>query len=730
MLASPRALRFVLAFAMALLMVVPAASAVIDSGPEEAVHESEPGQFMGSPEASRTPYYLKMHSSHGEAFVNGYLSPAALTWSDWTSEIYAPGPAAPRTLLTRVGEFTFVIESTTDDVRLRVQGIEHVSIWARSDERVRDAKFTIRLQRNDLEMHSMETEIDDLGDTPKEMTVSDYPTFLEPIDFNPGDQMSVEVLYTAASRVGTGPAPDCDVLLGSPEFPSRIELEAIPMDLDVSIPNVGIDSIQVRGRVQDTSDLDPKREMDFNLHIMMPLIGTIDPATIELQNINVNELETIIIWKWYYNRTYTPEGLYRFQLDVSYRVEGINYTNSTFKRLGFTPEGRAYVDSDGDGYSDESDAFPQDPTEWRDSDGDGHGDNSDEFPQDGTEWRDTDGDGHGDNSDDFPLDGTEWCDSDDDGHGDNCDAFPHDATEWWDSDGDGHGDNIDAFPHDPDEWRDTDGDGHGDNSDVFPGDATEWLDSDGDGYGDNIDAFPMNSAEWSDIDRDGHGDNSDEFPNDGTEWTDNDGDGIGDNSDAFPRDASEWSDSDGDGHGDNSDEFPFDITEWLDSDGDGRGDNSDAFIFDSTEWSDADGDGHGDNSDDFPSDFSEWIDTDDDGHGDNSDVFPRDSTEWSDSDGDDVGDNSDAFPNDPAASKDTDGDQHPDMWNPGKDAGASTTGLTLDHHPYDSRRWKAAGESQPTGGLSDEVTILLFAIMLVVILVLIVQLVRRRGKNG
>jgi len=44
------------------------------------------------------------------------------------------------------------------------------------------------------------------------------------------------------------------------------------------------------------------------------------------------------------------------------------------------------VDTDGDGYPDDVDAFPNDPTEWADSDGDGHGDNSDAFPNDPTKW--------------------------------------------------------------------------------------------------------------------------------------------------------------------------------------------------------------------------------------------------------------------------------------------------------------------------------------------------------
>ena len=56
-------------------------------------------------------------------------------------------------------------------------------------------------------------------------------------------------------------------------------------------------------------------------------------------------------------------------------------------------------DSDGDGYHDDEDVFPSDPTEWADTDGDTYGDNKDVFPSDSTEWSDNDNDGIGDNGD-------------------------------------------------------------------------------------------------------------------------------------------------------------------------------------------------------------------------------------------------------------------------------------------------------------------------------------------
>jgi len=174
-------------------------------------------------------------------------------------------------------------------------------------------------------------------------------------------------------------------------------------------------------------------------------------------------------------------------------------------------------DSDGDGYPDEEDMFPDDPEEWLDADGDGVGDNSDVFSNDPEEWLDTDGDGVGDNSDAFPNDPAEASDTDGDGYGDITDEFPDNPEEWLDRDKDGYGDNVeDKFPGNPLEWADTDGDGRGDKTDVFPNDPTEWWDSDGDGYGDNqADCFPGDRTEWEDQDGDGYGDNQqDLFPDD------------------------------------------------------------------------------------------------------------------------------------------------------------------------------------------------------------------------
>ncbi len=106
-----------------------------------------------------------------------------------------------------------------------------------------------------------------------------------------------------------------------------------------------------------------------------------------------------------------------------------------------------------------------------DTDGDGFVDAADAFPNDASDWADLDGDGTGDNAD---------PDMDGDGRANADDAFAHDPDEWADLDGDGVGDNADP---------DRDGDGVENGDDLFPDDALDHADSDGDGVGDNAQAL-------------------------------------------------------------------------------------------------------------------------------------------------------------------------------------------------------------------------------------------------
>ena len=346
--------------------------------------------------------------------------------------------------------------------------------------------------------------------------------------------------------------------------------------------------------------------------------------------------------------------------------------NSTKDRFGC-------VDSDSDGWSDEGDALPFNPTQWSDRDGDGFGDNQEEnatmsdiFPADGTQWNDTDGDGHGDNpfgtlGDWFPNDPTRWQDSDQDGVADEDDAFPNEKSQTMDTDGDGYGDdangsNPDAFPNNAEEWSDTDGDGIGNNADAFPFDPSQQTDIDGDGFGDNergsgADKFPSDSTQWADIDGDGYGDNPE-----------------GTNPDAFITDPTQWSDTDGDGYGDNptgrlADAFIEDATQWMDEDTDGFGDNQsgnnpDPFLFD------FDNDGYNDSIDPLPK-LASPGDLDNDGVLDEEDMFPEDFREWADNDGDGVGDNAD-----------TDDDN--DGWSDADELREGTNPLSGSEQPVDS----------------------------------------------
>ncbi len=129
------------------------------------------------------------------------------------------------------------------------------------------------------------------------------------------------------------------------------------------------------------------------------------------------------------------------------------------------------IDTDGDGYADDEDAFPYDADEWLDTDNDGTGNNAD---------TDDDNDGVLDTEDDLPLDASETVDTDNDGIGNNADT---------DDDGDGVADEDDQFPLDSTEWVDTDNDGLGNNADE---------DDDNDGVLDIDDAYPLDPEKWLD----------------------------------------------------------------------------------------------------------------------------------------------------------------------------------------------------------------------------------------
>ena len=119
-------------------------------------------------------------------------------------------------------------------------------------------------------------------------------------------------------------------------------------------------------------------------------------------------------------------------------ISAYNTTRPSPPITPVTPVTPVSADSDGDGYNDDVDAFPNDRLEWRDTDHDGYGDNSDAFPTDSSEHLDSDHDGVGNNKDVFPYDAYESKDSDSDGIGDNADI---------DDDNDGYTDTVDYLPY-------------------------------------------------------------------------------------------------------------------------------------------------------------------------------------------------------------------------------------------------------------------------------------------
>jgi len=257
-------------------------------------------------------------------------------------------------------------------------------------------------------------------------------------------------------------------------------------------------------------------------------------------------------------------------------------------------------DTDGDGYADSVDEFPEEISQWSDIDEDGFGDEPNGFEGDdcltsmgnSTEDRigcpDTDGDGWSNpdaswtttaGADAFWMDETQHLDTDSDGYGDyemgfQADVCPEvsgtsteDRFGCLDTDGDGWSDAGDMLPHEPTQHGDDDMDGFGDSqSGNYPdsclglyGSSIEQRygcpDADGDGWDDELDVYPDDILIWSDIDGDSYPDQSgtnrsDDCPDEAGEsyedrmgCLDSDGDGWSDESDAFPSDDSRHLDS-------------------------------------------------------------------------------------------------------------------------------------------------------------------------------------------
>lgn len=340
------------------------------------------------------------------------------------------------------------------------------------------------------------------------------------------------------------------------------------------------------------------------------------------------------------------------------------------------------LDSDGDGWDDVIDQLPSTPSQWLDQDGDGYGDNaSGIFPDacpgvfgnstiGGYGCPDTDGDGLSDDNDAFPNDPTRSQDSDGDGFDDledDCRFAAGNSTEdrlaCPDTDADGYSDVTIAVGNETG-WNINDG------ADAFPTEPSQWNDSDGDGYGDELSGFQGDDCP-----------NEEGYSNIGTfGCPDGDNDGVSQGGDAFPDDDTQWNDTDGDGYGDNPNGTTPDSCILIvgistidrygcpDEDGDGASDLNDLWLGDNSQYFDSDNDTFGDlvagsDGDYCPQQFGTATqgvmkgcpDADADGYADDDDAFPSEASQWSDSDGDGWGDNQSAgafkpdhYPDDPA----------------------------------------------------------------------------------
>ena len=339
------------------------------------------------------------------------------------------------------------------------------------------------------------------------LTFSSAPDYEAPVDA--GADNTYEIILKAIDAVGLTVTQTITIQIN--DLNDTFGIAVTPTDVQTSEDG---DSATI-GFVLIT---EPTANVTFGLSLSDTTEGSLSATQLTFTPDNWNTLQTISI-------NGVDDGL--TDGDVTYQLITANSVSDDTTYNGLVVDDVTLtniddeIDTDGDGFFNYQDAFPNDPSEWLDTDSDGIGNNTD---------LDDDGDGISDvyeiqlSSD--PLDPNNTpADF-------NSNGIP-DALE--DSDGDGYNDDIDLFPLDPERAIDSDGDGISD---------TDDPDDDDDGILDDQDDFPLDSRYNKDTDNDG-------IPN--LIDPDDDGDGYEDAEDVFPIDGSEYEDTDLDGIGNNAD---------------------------------------------------------------------------------------------------------------------------------------------------------------------------------
>ncbi|MDA7820050.1 BspA family leucine-rich repeat surface protein [Flavobacteriaceae bacterium] len=346
------------------------------------------------------------------------------------------------------------------------------------------------------------------------LTFNSAPDFEVPIDT--GADNTYEIIVKAIDAVGLTVTQTVNIQINDLNDTFGVEVTQTDIQTTESGETASIGFVLIT---------QPSANVIIGLSLSDTTEGSLGAAQLTFTPDNWNTVQTITI-------NGVDDGL--TDGDVTYQLITANTTSNDTSYNGLVVDDVTLtniddeIDSDGDGFFDYQDAFPNDSSEWLDTDNDGIGNNTD---------FDDDGDGISDVYEKMletdPLD-VNSTPSDFNGNG-----IP-DALE--DSDGDGLFDNIDQFPLDPTRSLDNDGDGISD---------TDDPDDDDDGILDDQDDFPLDSRYNTDTDNNG-------IPN--LIDPDDDGDGYDDDEDVFPLDGTEHEDTDLDGIGNNAD---------TDDDGDG-----------------------------------------------------------------------------------------------------------------------------------------------------------------
>lgn len=267
-----------------------------------------------------TPQPVNLYLTGGEG---GGLKPE-MPEGNASTEVPCPGHNTPRFLGTDIGTWT----SSEIKAPITADPTVTCSVWARSDEGATGVHFHLWIRVNGNDVADIWTNTQSLSGTPTEFTGDDSAS--DAIQLNPGDVISVQIIYFAQSRYFVGPAPDSIMIVGGSQYDTHLTFMTASLSVAVQKPTVGEQFTTVSAVVVDAF-------ASSKYIATVRIDGIIDAETVTGPSISPGGNGTSVTWNWNHKTDGAKSGEYTITVTVSYSEDNA-FTSAATYNLEFEGE--------------------------------------------------------------------------------------------------------------------------------------------------------------------------------------------------------------------------------------------------------------------------------------------------------------------------------------------------------------------------------------------------------